>query len=183
MVVDVDERPFSFSREGGLIIYALNHNPFEWEIFDELEFIDSDDLQAANDWPGGPVFIGNAHFAFTNQTNTYRIVITELRNGLFVVDFAYVKGRKSLEILKVEFIDLKEELVKLHLPLPNLAFFTAVTISNEYYDTQFGYWQTEVVVVTSNFHCFQVNLHIDKTGTVVSHNIAKVFYRYGFYEN
>jgi hypothetical protein len=74
----------------------MNHNPYDWEIFDELEFIDSDDLQAANDWPGGPVFIGNAHFAFTNQTNTYRLVITELRNGLFVVDFSYLKDRKSL---------------------------------------------------------------------------------------
>ena len=83
----------------------------------------------------------------------------------------------------MEFIDLKEELFKIRLPLPNLAFFTAVTISNEYYDSTFGYWQTEVIVVTSNFHSFQINLHIDKTGTVVSHNIAKVYYRYGFYEN
>ena len=87
-----------------------------------------------------------------------------------------------MEILKVEFIDLAEELVKLHLPLPNLAFFTAVSVTDEYYDKQFNYWQTEVVVVTSNFHSFQVNLHIDQTGTVVSHNIARVFYRYGFYE-
>jgi len=181
MVVDVDENPYSFDREGGIIIYAMNHDPYDWEIFDELEFIDSDDLQAANDWPGGQVFIGNAHFAFTNETNTYRLVITELRNGLFVVDFAYTKGRKSLEILKVEFINLKEELVNLHLPLPNLAFFTAVTVSNEYYDKTFGYWQTEVIVVTSNFHNFQIDLHIDKTGTVVSHNIPKVYYRYGFY--
>lgn len=74
-------------------------------------------------------------------------------------------------------------MVKLHLPLPNLAFFTAITINNDVYDETFNYWQTEVIVVTSNFHTFQVNLHIDKTGTVVSHNIAKVFYRYGFYEN
>ena len=72
--------------------------------------------------------------------------------------------------------------MKLHLPLPNLAFFTAVSVTHEYYDKQFNYWQTEVVVVTSNFHSFQVNLHIDQTGTVVSHNIARVFYRYGFYE-
>ena len=71
--------------------------------------------------------------------------------------------------------------MKLHLPLPNLAFFTAVSVTDEYYDKQFNYWQTEVVVVTSNFHSFQVNLHIDQTGTVVSHNIARVFYRYGFY--
>ena len=108
VIVDVDERPFAFDREGGIIIYAMNHDPFEPEIFDELEFIDSTDLSAANDWPGGPVFIGNAHFAFTNKTDTYRLIITELRHGLFVLDFKWTKNRKSVEILKIEFIDLAE---------------------------------------------------------------------------
>lgn len=139
-------------------------------------------MTAANDWPGGPCFIGNAQFSFTNQTGVYRLIISELRNGLFVVDFKWTKGRKSVEILKVEFIDLAEELVKLHLPLPNMAFFTAVAINKEYFDATFNYWQTEVIVATSNFHSFLINLHIDKTGTVVSHEISRVFYRYGFYE-
>jgi len=76
IIVDVDERPWSFDREGGVIIYAMNHDPFEPEVFDELEFIDSTDLSAANDWPGGPCFIGNANFAFTNITGIYRLVIT-----------------------------------------------------------------------------------------------------------
>lgn len=63
-----------------------------------------------------------------------------------------------------------------------MAFFTAVAINKEYYDATFNYWQTEVIVATSNFHSFLINLHIDKTGTVVSHEISRVFYRYGFYE-
>ena len=129
LIVDVDKDPFKLQREGGVIIYAMNHDPFEPEIFDELEFIDSTDLSTANDWPGGPCYIANAHFAFTNISETYRLVITELRHGLFVVDFKWSKGKKSVEILKVKFIDLKEELLKLHLPLPNLAFFTAVSIN------------------------------------------------------
>ena len=169
MVVDVDERPWSFDREGGILLYAMNHDPFEPEIFDEIEYINTDDLTVANDWPGGPCFIGNAHFAFTNISNTYRLVVSELRNGFFVVDFRWTRGRKSIEILKVEYIDLVEELVRIHMPLPNAAFFTAIAINKEYYDTKFGYWQSEVIVATSNFHHFQVNLHIDKTGTVVAH--------------
>ena len=28
IIVDVDERPWSFDREGGVIIYAMNHDPF-----------------------------------------------------------------------------------------------------------------------------------------------------------
>ena len=96
ILVDVDENPFGLSREGGIVIYAMNHDPYEPEIFDELEFIDSTDLTAANDWPGGPCFIGNANFVWTNITDTYRLVITELRSGLFVVDFKYVKNRRSV---------------------------------------------------------------------------------------
>lgn len=29
IIVDVDERPWTFDREGGVIIYAINHDPFE----------------------------------------------------------------------------------------------------------------------------------------------------------
>lgn len=36
IIVDVDERPWSFDREGGVIIYSMNHDPFEPEIFDEI---------------------------------------------------------------------------------------------------------------------------------------------------
>jgi hypothetical protein len=36
VIVDVDERPWTFDREGGVLIYAMNHDPFEPEIFDEL---------------------------------------------------------------------------------------------------------------------------------------------------
>jgi hypothetical protein len=100
-IVDVDERPWSFDREGGVLLYAMNHDPFEPEIFDEIDYINTDDLTAANDWPGGPCFIGNAHFSFTNITGTYRLVITELNSGFFVVDFKWSKGRKSVEIVKV----------------------------------------------------------------------------------
>jgi hypothetical protein len=183
MVVDVNERPWSFDREGGVIIYAMNHDPFEPEIFDEVEYINSDDLAAALHWPGGPCFIGNAHFSFTNLSNTYRLVITELRSGFFVVDFRWTRGRKSVEILKVEFIDMVEEMNRIHVPLPNAAFFTAIAINKNTYEANFSYWRTQVIVTTSNFHSFQVDMHIDRTGTVVSHEISKIYYRYGFYES
>ena len=34
LIVDVDKDPFKLKREGGVIIYAMNHDPFEPEIFD-----------------------------------------------------------------------------------------------------------------------------------------------------
>lgn len=67
--------------------------------------------------------------------------------------------------------------------MPNLAFFTAVVINKETYDSTMKYWKTEVIVATSNFHSFLVEFDIDRTGTIAFHKIIRVFYRYGFYEN
>jgi len=50
-----------------------------------------------------------------------------------------------------------------------MAFFTAVAINKENYNSVFSYWNTEVIIVTSNFHSFKVDLHIDKTGSILYH--------------
>ena len=100
-----------------------------------------------------------------------------------MLDFKWVRGRKSVEIIKVEFINLKEELIKINYPLPNMAHFTAIAITKEHYNDVYGYWQTELVIVTSNFHNFELTLHIDKASAVVIHEITKIYYRYGFYES
>ena len=183
MLVDVDEEPGKMSREGGVIIYALNHDPEDPEIFDELEFIDTTDLMSAQGWPmNKQVYISNAHFVYTNMSDTYRIAITEVLNGLFFVDFRWTRGKKSLEITKIEFYDMKEELLKHHLTLPNLAFFEAVAINHEFYDPLFRYWEVELIVTTRNFHIFEVLATFDKTGTLLYANITHVYYRYGYYE-
>lgn len=76
IIADVDENPWVADREGSVIIYAINHDPFDPEIFDELEIINTQDLSTATGWTKGPCYIGNAHFDFTNVTDLYRLVIT-----------------------------------------------------------------------------------------------------------
>ncbi len=55
---------------------AMNHDPFDPEMFDLIEVIGDDDLAHAVNWPGGPAYIGSAQLLFTNQTSLYRLVIT-----------------------------------------------------------------------------------------------------------
>lgn len=50
ILVDVDYDPSYLSREGGVLIYSINHNLDEPEIFDEIDFIDTDDLSVAAGW-------------------------------------------------------------------------------------------------------------------------------------
>ena len=86
---------------------------------------------------------------------------------MFFVDFKWTKGRKSIEIVKVEFIDLNKLLINKGIHMPNMAFFESIALSNEYYDKMFKYWQMEVLITTRNFNTFQFNFHIDKTGQVL----------------
>lgn len=79
-------------------------------------------------------------------------------------------------------MDLGEELTAQHLPMPNMAFFEAITVVQEYYNAAFKYWEIDFVVTTRNFHIFQVNTFFDKAGKLVDHRIEHVHYRYGFYE-
>jgi hypothetical protein len=36
ILVDVDPNPWQMNREGGILVYAMNHNPFDPEMFDEI---------------------------------------------------------------------------------------------------------------------------------------------------
>lgn len=93
-------------------------------MFDELDFIDTDDLLAAQGWNYGKnIYIGNAKLIFTNESEIYRLAITELRNGVFFVDFKWKRGMREIEVLKINFLDLRMELYEDHLPMPNMAFF------------------------------------------------------------
>jgi hypothetical protein len=56
------------------------------------------------------------------------LFITELTNGLFVVDFKWRPGFDEINVVQMSFINLKEMLINESLPLPNSATFQAVTI-------------------------------------------------------
>ena len=99
-------------------------------MFDLVEIIETDDLEHAVNWPGGPAHIGNAQLVFTNDSSIYRLAITETKHGLFFVDFRFTRGRQSIEIIKVQFIDLNKIMTVDNLHMPNLAFFWGLAITN-----------------------------------------------------
>ena len=49
-------------------------------------------------------------------------------------------------------MDLREELLKAHLPMPNMAFFEAVSVLKMFYNSGFKMWETDLIVTTRNFH-------------------------------
>ena len=77
VLIDVDPNPEHLKREGGIMILTMNHDPFDPEMFDLIEIIETDDLQNAVNWPEGErAYIGSAQLLFTNDTSLYRLIIT-----------------------------------------------------------------------------------------------------------
>jgi len=92
--VDVDPYPQYLLRNGGVFVYALNLDPISQIEMDELDYIDSNDFQAAHGWDNDDAYIGNAHLMYDEQDHTYRMYVTELTNGLFVLDFGHKFGSR-----------------------------------------------------------------------------------------
>ena len=133
-------------------MYRINHDPSEAEAFDELEVIDSNDFLDTHGWGQERAFLGNSHIVWTNDSSLYRLLVTELNTGLFVVDFKWTNNRDEIVITKTNFINLKELLGNISMPLPNDAHFQAVTVVKEHYSDMDQYWLVDVVVSIRNFH-------------------------------
>ena len=66
MIVDTEISWSTNPREGGVYIYAINVNPDEDELLEEIDVIDSDDFGGVAGWDDSkPAFIGNAEMTWT----------------------------------------------------------------------------------------------------------------------
>ena len=105
------------------------------------------------------VYIANSHLSYAPFTQVYRLYLTEVDNGLFVVDFKYELGRREINILLVQFIDLKKVVQKQQLYIPDDASFFAVTVIAGQYHPKYD---TENVIVSVNkYHTLEVQLAYD----------------------
>lgn len=107
--------------------------------------------------------------------------MTEVRHGLFLVDFKWSNGRNELIITKTNFINLREMLGNISMPLPNDAHFAGVTVLDEKYNGLDEYWQLDIVVTIRGFHSFELNLLIDKAGSVLNSQITRIYEKYSYY--
>lgn len=183
LLTDVDREPWLRLREGGVILYGFNSEIDEPEFFDELEVFDSNDFLAADGWTQDKAYISNSHLAWTNSSDLYRLFITEVDHGLFLIDFNWVPGYDEVNTLHISFINLREMLLNESLPLPNQATFQAVTIIDETYDAKNQNWLIDLIVSVRNFHNIHLQVFVGPDHKVLHSEIKHVYYRYSFYES
>jgi hypothetical protein len=116
---------------------------------------------------------------FDAYDNVYRLYVTEVTKGLFVLDFAYKFGARDINVITMQYIDLNDLLKQNNLHMPNDAYFLAVTHTGFRYNPHFE--METVLVTTNNFHSFEFTLIYDDDGHLVNQVLHRVYYRYGFY--
>lgn len=129
MVVNQNAYPELKIMSGSVFLYRASVDPDTLEEFDFLDEIDNDDLQAAHGWNGDEANIANAYLTFSSLTNAFRLYITELNNGFFVVDFTRHTWEAEIHILSVQYVDMNDLLKNTTLHMPSDATFQAITFT------------------------------------------------------
>ena len=55
----------------------------------------------------GDIYINNAELTYNPTSKVYRLYISEMRKGLFMVEFTHIEGDTDLVIRQIVYIDLK----------------------------------------------------------------------------
>lgn len=94
MVVDSSVYPEYKFESGAVFLYDIFLDNISGEEMNELEVIDANDLAMAHGYDKEEVYIGNAHLVFTSINDCYRLYVTEVDGGLFVIDFQHHIARR-----------------------------------------------------------------------------------------
>ena len=104
-------------------------------------------------WTEEEAYFGNAHLLYSGNTDAYRLYVTEINHGLFVMDFIRPHFLDpEITVLTTSFIDLHKLLEDNGLHMPDDAIFLAVTfvkaIPLQHFDTE------NILVTTRGYHNF-----------------------------
>lgn len=179
MVVDQNPYPDLKLMKGSVFLYRVSVNPDTSDEFDFLDEIDNDDLKAAHGWNGDEAFIGNAYLTHSVLTDTFRLYITEINNGFFIVDFTRHSWESEIHILSIRYVDMNELLKNNTMHMPSDATFQAITFAGLDVDEHFE--KERIIITTKGYHNFEVLIVYDESDHIFSTILHRVYYRYGFY--
>lgn len=63
---------------------------------------------AAHGWDQEDAILGNSHLVYDSDDDAYRLYVTEVNHGLFVIEFNHTFGHNEIQVLATNFIDLNK---------------------------------------------------------------------------
>lgn len=113
--------------------------------------------------------------------DSYRLYVSEVSNGFFVLDFKYAPGSREIQVLTSNYIDMNKLLKENNLHMPKDAYFLALALVGWKYNP--GFEMESIVLTTNGFHDFEITLAYDDDGRILSKILHRVYYRYAYYES
>lgn len=102
----------------------------------------------------GFIYIVNAHLAYMPETKIYRLYLTDIKKGLIIIEFVYVKEEKEIIVKHINFIDMPKLLGDQHKKIPYDATFQAVALLSSHYDPNDKQYYEYVLITTGLYHTF-----------------------------
>lgn len=99
--------------------------------------IDENDLVNAAGYTKNYVYIGNSYLVYSSADQSYRLYVTNIEGGLFIVDFTHQLGRKTITIVSISYVDIKVLLEKNNLHMPTEATVEDVSLVTYKYNPHF----------------------------------------------
>ncbi len=94
ILVDTDNDAYRKSRPGGVYLYAVNMDDEIPTAIVEVEYINGDDIGMDE---FGDLYINNAELTYHPATQSYRLYMTEMTRGNFVVIIRHFHDRVQVQ--------------------------------------------------------------------------------------
>jgi hypothetical protein len=178
MLVDTETDPYRKSTKGGIFLYELSSDEDSEEPLTQLEYLDGEDFGMRE---LGDIYINNAELTYNAGTGTYRLYISEMTKGLFMVEFTHKAGKPDIIIRQIVFIDVKGLLNDLKETLPYDATFQAIALLSSTKD-ETKKTTDNLLLTTGRYHTIQLAVTYGTTSALISKKITRIYLRYSYYE-
>jgi hypothetical protein len=129
----------------------------------------------------GDPYIVSADLSYHPETDSYRLYVTEIIKGIFVIEFTHKLGDKEIHITRIQYINVNQLVNEIKQKLPYDATFQAIILIESIRDAELKKSKDIILLTTGRFHTFQMEFLYDKNGNILSKTITKIYLRYAYY--
>jgi hypothetical protein len=129
----------------------------------------------------GDPYIVSADLSYHPETGSYRLYITEILKGIFVVEFTHNLGDKEIHITRIQHINVNVMASEIKQKLPYDATFQSIILIESSRDVELKKTKDTILLTTGRFHTFQMDILYDMNSNILSKTITKLYLRYTYY--
>ena len=118
---------------------------------------------------------------YSSKSITYRLFLTEITRGVYVVEFTFDRENQEITILSVSFLDIPLILTQNNIIMPYDATFQAITIVSTSFSESTKIFTDKILITTGVYHTLEIDVAYSSGKTISSAVLTALYLRYSFY--